>query len=136
MKGDELMKTSSRVVFATMVGLSIGAIGGIAIRGQQVRTPHGYVIAEAEVTDPEALQKYGEKIAETLAPFNHRYVASTSKIQALEGDPPKSRVVVIEFDSVQKAREWYDSRAYAAIRPIRQRAAKSRIFIVEGVAPQ
>lgn len=130
------MKTNSRVVFATVVGVSIGAIGGFAIRGQQVKTPPGYVIAEAEITNPEALQKYGEKIAETLAPFNHRYVVSTSKIQALEGDPPKSRVVVIEFDSVQKAREWYDSPAYAAIRPIRQMAAKSRIFIVEGPAPQ
>ncbi len=76
-----------------MIGVSIGAIGGFAIRGQQVKTPPGYVIAEAEVTNPEALQKYGEKIAETLAPFNHRYVVSTSKIEALEGDPPKSRVV-------------------------------------------
>ena len=132
------MKTNSEAVFATMVGVSvsIGAICGIAIRGQQVKTPHGYVIAEAEVTDPKALQNYGEKIVETLAPFNHRYIVSTSKIQALEGDPPKSRVVVIEFDSVQKAREWYDSPAYAAIRPIRQMAAKSRIFIVEGVVPQ
>ncbi|WP_348261656.1 DUF1330 domain-containing protein [Telmatobacter sp. DSM 110680] len=132
------MKTNSGAVFATMVGVSvsIGAISGIAIRGQQVKTPHGYVIAEADVTDPKALQNYGEKIAETLAPFNHRYIVSTSKIQALEGDPPKSRVVVIEFDSVQKAREWYDSPVYAAIRPIRQMAAKSRIFIVEGVVPQ
>jgi uncharacterized protein (DUF1330 family) len=130
------MKTNPRVVFATIVGVSIGAIGEIAIRGQQIKTPPGYVIAEAEVTNPEALQKYGEKIAETLAPFNHRYVVSTGKIQALEGDPPKSRVVIIEFDSVQKAHEWYDSPAYAAIRPIRQMAAKSRIFIVEGTAPQ
>ena len=56
--------------------------------------------------------------------------------KALEGDAPKSRVVIIAFDSVEKAREWYDSPAYAAIRPIRQRAAKARIFIVEGVAPQ
>jgi uncharacterized protein (DUF1330 family) len=93
------------------------------------------VIAEAEVTDPAALQNYGDKIAETLAPFNHRYVVRTSKIQALEGDPPKGRIVVIAFDSAEKAREWYDSPAYAAIRPIRQSAAKSRIFIVEGLAP-
>lgn len=119
-----------------MVGVSFGFISGIAIRGQQVKTPLGYVIAEADVTDPDALQNYGEKIAETLSPFHHRYVVRTSKIQALEGDPPKSRFVVIEFDSVQKAHEWYDSPAYAAIRPIRQRAAKARIFIVEGLASQ
>jgi uncharacterized protein (DUF1330 family) len=43
--------------------------------------------------------------------------------------------VVIAFDSVQKAREWYDSPSYAAIMPIRQSAAKSRVFVVEGVAP-
>jgi uncharacterized protein (DUF1330 family) len=42
----------------------------------------------------------------------------------------------IAFDSAEKAREWYDSPAYAAIRPIRQSAAKSRVFIVEGLAPQ
>ncbi len=130
------MKTKSKLVFATLVGVLIGAIGEIVIRGEQVKTPPGYVIAEAEIKDPAALQDYGKKIAETLAPFNHRYIVSTSKIQALEGDPPKSRVVVIEFDSVQQARKWYDSPAYAAIRPIRQNAAKSRIFIVEGLVGQ
>jgi len=129
------MKTKLTLVFAMIACVSIGAIAGMAIRGQQAKPAPGHVIAEAEITDPAALQKYGEKIAETLAPFNHHFIVSTSNIQALEGDPPKDRVVVIEFDSVQKAREWYDSPAYAAIRPIRQSAAKSRIFIVEGVAP-
>jgi uncharacterized protein (DUF1330 family) len=94
------------------------------------------VIAEVEVSDPANMQKYGEKVPETLAPFDHHYVVRSSKIQALEGEPPKGGVVVIAFDSVEKARAWYDSPAYAAIRPIRQSAAKSRIFIVEGVAPQ
>jgi uncharacterized protein (DUF1330 family) len=58
------------------------------------------------------------------------------KTRALEGEAPKGYVVVIGFDSVEKAREWYDSPAYEAIRPIRQNATKSRIFIAEGVAPQ
>jgi uncharacterized protein (DUF1330 family) len=65
----------------------------------------------------------------------HRRVVRSDKTQSLEGEPPNG-IVVIAFDSVEKAREWYDSPAYAAIRPIRQRAAKSRIFIVEGLAPQ
>src|SRR5580704_7153631 len=109
------MKTKLKLMFAVMVGVSIGGIGGRVIRGQQVKTPPGYLIAEVEVTDTAALQDYGKKIAETLAPFNHHYIVSTSKIQGLEGEAPKDRVVVIEFDSVQKAREWYDSPAYAAI---------------------
>jgi len=44
--------------------------------------------------------------------------------------------VVIAFDSMEKAQAWEDSPAYAAIKPIRQSSAKSRIFIAEGVAPQ
>lgn len=130
------MKTNSKLAFAMMVGASMGVMGDMVIRGEQAKTAPGYVIAEAEITNPTALQDYGKKIAETLEPFNHRYIVRTSQILALEGDAPKDRVAIIEFDSVQKAREWYDSPAYAAIRPIRQNATKSRIFIVEGVATQ
>jgi uncharacterized protein (DUF1330 family) len=61
-------------------------------------------------------------------------VVRSTKIQALEGEPPKGGVVVIAFDSVEKARAWYDCPAYSAIRPIRQSSAASRIYIVEGLA--
>ena len=128
------MKTKPKLTFAVLAGCLIGlAIG--TIRAQQSKTPPGYVVAEVTVTDLAAMQKYGEQVPETLARFNHHYVVRSSKIQSLEGEPPKG-LVVIAFDSVEKAREWYDSPAYQQIKPIRQRAANSRIFIVEGLAPQ
>jgi uncharacterized protein (DUF1330 family) len=130
------MKTNHKLTLAVLAGVLIGVTSARAIYAQPAKTPPAYVIAEIDVTDPTTLPKYAEKVPETLAPFNHHYVVRSSKIQALEGDAPKSRVVIIAFDSVEKAREWYDSPAYAAIRPIRQNAAKSRIFIVEGLAPQ
>lgn len=129
------MKTNHKLALAVLAGAVIGVAGASGIRAQQAKVPPGYVIAEVEVTDPTTMQKYGEKVPETLAPFEHHYVIRSSKIQGLEGEPPKG-VVVIAFDSAEKARAWYDSPAYAAIRPIRQSAAKSRIFIVEGIAPQ
>ena len=43
-------------------------------------------------------------------------------------------MVVISFDSVEKAQAWYNSPVYQEIKPIRMRAAKSRVLIVEGVA--
>jgi uncharacterized protein (DUF1330 family) len=125
-----------KLALAVLAGVLIGAAGTMAIRAQQTKTPPGYVVAEVEVTDPATMQKYGEKVPETLAPFNHHYVVLSNKIQALEGEAPKGGIVVIAFDSVEKAREWYDSPAYAAVRPLRQSAAKSRIFIVEGVPIQ
>jgi uncharacterized protein (DUF1330 family) len=129
------MKANSKPGLVLLAGIFIGAAGAVAIHAQQTKTPPGYVIAEVDVTDMTTMQKYGEKVPETLAPFNHRYVVRSNKIQTLEGEPPKGGVVVIAFDSIEKAREWYDSPAYAAIRPIRQSAAKSRIFIVEGIVP-
>jgi uncharacterized protein (DUF1330 family) len=129
------MKTKHKVALATLAGFAMGVAGAKVIRAQQTQTPPGYVIAEVEVTDPATMQKYGEKAPETMEPFHHHFVVRGGKTQALEGEPPKG-IIVIAFDSVEKAREWYDSPAYSAIKPIRQSAAKSRVFIVEGVAAQ
>jgi len=130
------VKTNYKLALATLAGLSIGVAGGAAIHAQQAKAAPGYVIGEIEVNDLAAIQRYGQKVPETLAPFNHQYVVRGNKIQALEGEPPKGGIVVIAFDSPEKAREWWDSPAYNAIKPIRQGAAKSRIFIVEGLPPQ
>jgi uncharacterized protein (DUF1330 family) len=130
------MKTNLKLMFAVLVGVLIGSIASVVVRGQQIKTAPGYLIGEVEVTDPGKLQNFAEKVQATLAPFNHRYVVRSSKIQALEGDSPVNRIVIIAFESVDKAREWYDSPAYAAIKPIRQSAAKSRVYIVEGLPPQ
>jgi uncharacterized protein (DUF1330 family) len=133
-------KTNHKLVLAlaALAGVSIGVAGAMAIHiAQEVKTPSAYWIAEVEVTDPATMQKYGEKVPETLAPFNghYHYLVQGGKEQALEGEAPRG-IVVIAFDSMEQARAWYDSPAYEAIKPIRQSAAKTRIFIAEGVAPQ
>ena len=129
------MKTNHKLALAVLAGVAIGAAGAKAIHAQQLKAPPAYVIAEVDVTDPATFQKYAEKVPETLVPFNGRYLVRGGKIQALEGDAPK-RVAVIAFDSAEKARSWEDSPAYQAIMPIRQSSAKSRRYIVEGVALQ
>ena len=129
------MKTNYKLALAVLAGITIGIAGATAIHAQQVKTPPGYVIAEVDVTDPTTFQKYAEKVPETLASFNARYLIRTGKIQAVEGEAPK-RLVVIAFESAEKAKAWEDSPAYGEIKPIRQKSATSRIFIAEGLAPQ
>ena len=75
---------------------------------------------------------------ETLTPFNGHYhfVVRGGKTESLDGDAPPKGIVVIQFDSSEQAHAWYNSPAYAAIRPVRQAATKGRMFIVEGVAIQ
>jgi len=130
------MKPNLKLTIALLAGIALGLAAAHTIHAQQPKTPPAYVVAEVEVTDPAGMQKYGAQVPATLAPFNHHYVIRSAKFQPLEGDAPKGGLVVIAFDSADKAREWWDSPAYNAIKPIRQSAAKSRIFIVEGVGPE
>jgi uncharacterized protein (DUF1330 family) len=130
------MKTNHKLTLAVLAGVSIGVAGATAIHAQQAKVPPAYVISEVDaIQDLTTLQRYGPKVPETLAPFNHHFIVRGGRTQPLEGEPPKG-IVVIAFDSAEKAREWYDSPAYQAIKPLRQSSTKGRLFIVEGIAPQ
>ena len=133
------MKSNYKVLIGVVAGVLAGAAGNTAIHGQQVKTPPAYVISEADaITDPTGIKEYGAKVRETLAPFegHYHFVVRGGKTESLDGDAPPKAVVVIAFDTSEQAHAWYDSPAYAAIRPIRLAAVKGRMFIVEGVAIQ
>jgi uncharacterized protein (DUF1330 family) len=129
------MKSNHKLAVAVLAGISLGVAGAHAIRAQQVKPTPGYVIAEVDVTDPDTYKKYAEKVPATVAAFDGHYLVRGGKIQAVEGEAPK-RIVVIAFESAEKAHAWEFSPTYEAIKPIRHSSAKSRIFIVEGIAPQ
>jgi uncharacterized protein (DUF1330 family) len=130
------MGSTKNLVLAVLASVVIGAFGG-GFGAQKAKTAPGYVIAEIEITDAAAMQNYGEKVPGTLVPFqgHFHYLVRTGNARALEGEAPRG-IVVIAFDSVKQAQDWYDSPRYQAIKPIRQSAAKSRIFIAEGIASQ
>ena len=127
------METNHKLALAVLAGVVIGVGGAATIHAQQVRVPPAYVIAEVDVMDPTTFQKYAEKVPGTLTPFDGRYLVRNGKTLTVEGEAPK-RIVVLGFDSMEKARAWEDSPAYDAIKPIRHSSAKSRVFIAEGVA--
>jgi uncharacterized protein (DUF1330 family) len=133
------VKSNYKLLVGVLAGLLMGAVANNTIHGQQVRTPPVYLISEADaITDPTGIKEYAAKINETLAPFNGHYhfVVRAGKTESLDGDAPPKGIVVIAFDSSERAHAWYDSPAYGAIRPIRQAAVKGRMFMVEGVAIQ
>jgi uncharacterized protein (DUF1330 family) len=91
----------------------------------------GYVIGEVEITDPAAFQEYAAKVGATLAPYKARLLVRGGAI-GKEGPAPVGTIVVLEFASLGDAETWYASPAYKDVLPLRQRAASSRVFIVEG----
>lgn len=133
------MIVSRRLAVVAAAGVCVGVAVMQGINALQTKVPPAYIIAEVEKDaskpqDTEALRRYAEEAPKSLIPFNGQYVVRGGRVQTLEGDAPKGYIVVLGFDSGQKAREWYDSPAYQAIKPIRQNSTKSRLLLVEGIA--
>jgi uncharacterized protein (DUF1330 family) len=116
---------------ALLAGIGIGAVGMQGLHAQA--KPPGIYIAEHDVQDPKVYASYAARAEETVKTFGGRFLVKGGKATSLQGEPPRGRVVVIAFDSVEKAQGWYQSPAFQEIKPIRMRAAVSRVLIVEGV---
>ena len=126
------MHRKLKTAFAMLAGMAIGIGGAAVIHAQQAKAPAGYIIAEVDVKDAPTFQKYAAQVPPTMAPFGGHDLVRGGKAEALEGESPK-RIVVIAFDSVDKARAWYNSPAYDAIKGLRIDSTKSRLILVEGV---
>ena len=93
----------------------------------------GYMIGNITVTDPDTFAEYGKQVPETVAAFGGTYVVRGGAAEKIEGDYNPVRIVVLQFESVEKAREWYNSDMYAPLKEMRMRASAGDIYFVEGV---
>jgi len=91
------------------------------------------VIVEIEITDPDRYDQYKKIAAPTVAAYGGKYVARGGKVDTLEGAWRPGRVVVLEFPSADRARQWWGSSEYRPAKELRQACARTRMILVEGV---
>jgi uncharacterized protein (DUF1330 family) len=91
-----------------------------------------YVIAETDLQDPEAYERYKAAAPATIAKYGGRYVARGGEVAVLEGDWHPPRLVILEFEDLAAAQRWYDSPEYQEIKQLREGAATMRLVAVEG----
>jgi len=95
--------------------------------------PKGYWIAHVEVRDPEAYKDYVAAAKPAFEKYGARFLARGGPFVATEGKG-RARNVVIEFPSLQAARDCYYSPEYTAARAIRQKFADAEMVLVEGIS--
>lgn len=93
--------------------------------------PKGYVIARVTVTNPEAYAEYAKGASEAIRKYNGRPLVRGGAHEALEGEA-RPRNVVIEFESVEQARRYYNSPEYQAAKAHREGACVAEFVLVEG----
>jgi len=92
-----------------------------------------YIIADVEITDPVRYAEYIKVVPETIARHGGRFVARGGRTETLEGSWSPKRIVVLEFPTFERAKEWWASEDYRAPKALRQSASISRLIVVQGV---
>ena len=92
-----------------------------------------YVIVRVNVTDWQQYKQYLEVAPATIAKFGGRFIARGGDVLSLEGPEETRRVVILEFPSLERIKQWYNSKDYQAARELRIGAAQGELVAIEGV---
>jgi uncharacterized protein (DUF1330 family) len=92
-----------------------------------------YVIVDLEITDPELYEEYRLVVPTSIEKYGGKYIVRGGNSETLEGNWQPKRVVVLEFESYEQAKRWYESPEYAEQMAIRHRSAITNLIILNGV---
>ena len=92
-----------------------------------------FVIVEVSIQDPNEYEEYKKLTPATVEMYNGKFIVRGGQTETLEGKWQPERIVILEFPTVERAKEWWNSEIYSKAKAIRQRAAKSKMIVVSGV---
>ncbi len=91
-----------------------------------------YVISELSEINPNYIGEYLARAYPSIEAYGGRYLTSTTDIFVAEGNEKPIRYVIVEFSSMERAREWYSSEAYSHALEVRDKALVRRLMIING----
>ena len=92
-----------------------------------------YVVIEIIVNNPKGYEEYKRLAPTSIAAYGGKYIVRGGRAENLEGNWQPNRIVILEFESVKKARQWLDSEEYQEAKELRHNYATSNTIVVEGV---
>lgn len=91
----------------------------------------GYWVGRVDVSNEEGYKPYMAANPAIFQKFGGRFIVRGGRFTAVEGQS-RSRNVVIEFDSYEKALACYNSPEYQANIKVRQPHSIADLIIIEG----
>jgi uncharacterized protein (DUF1330 family) len=127
------MKFNFPFAFAVAAAFGLGAISMQALKAQS--RPPAYAVLEIDVANQDAyLKEFAPIASQAIEAAGGKFLVRGGKTVVIEGAPPKGRVVLSAFDSVEQAQAALASPAYLEARKIGDKYATFRTFVVEGLA--
>ena len=127
------MNPKSKIMLAVVVGAALGAAAMEGLHAQA--KPKAYTVSELEILDAAANDAFIPLIqAAQKAAGGRNFRTGGGKIVAMEGAAAPKRVAITEWDSLEKALAFYNSKAWKDLAPQRDKAVKViRRYVVEAV---
>ena len=92
-----------------------------------------YLIVDAvKIHNSEKYAEYISKVPETIEKFGGKYLARGGSIKVVSGDWQPSRLIIVEFASIDLLKSWLNSPEYKLVAPLREQAADTNAIMVEG----
>ena len=90
-----------------------------------------FMLIQAEITDPDRFMEYAKRAPALIAKYGGRYRCMRGEVEQLEGKPDNRKVVVSEWPSMRKAKEFWDSDEYQELKKLRVGAAEIDVYLIE-----
>jgi uncharacterized protein (DUF1330 family) len=94
-----------------------------------------YIVVQVKVKDPTRYERYKGMAPASIAQYGGRYLARGGKTETLEGGWAPPRFVILEFPTMERAREWWNCPEYAEAKKLRQATTDTEMILVEGLTP-
>jgi uncharacterized protein (DUF1330 family) len=91
------------------------------------------MIEDNTVRDPQGFaQEFAPLARESLKVYGGRYLGGGGGV-SIDGEPPKGRVVLVQWDPMEQMTKWRHSPEYGKARAVGEKYGSFRIFAVDGV---
>lgn len=91
------------------------------------------IIVDIEVLEPVLYEDYKRLASAAISAHGGRYVVRGGKSEVLDGEWSPRRLVILEFDSFEKAKAWRASPEYAEAKKVREQCARANMVVVESL---
>jgi uncharacterized protein (DUF1330 family) len=91
-----------------------------------------YIIVDITIHNAENYAGYKKLTPASIAAYDGKFIVRGGEAETLEGHWQPGRIVILEFPTVERAKQWWASEEYASAKAIRQANAETRMIVVEG----
>jgi len=92
----------------------------------------GYVIVRINIKNNELFQQYPPLSTKAVEKFGGKYLIRGGAFEIMEGQWPAERTTIVEFESFNKAKEFYNSLEYDEAKKVRQESTDTDLILIEG----